>query len=331
MNRLLRQNSFIVKKHFVLFLCLFLQFFPLCAEKSSFIENAVKMNSPAESISYIAENIETIVDIEEKKQAFIFMANLQKQTGFFLDAYSSYSKIIQLEKNEPNSDIRLQAACCAMAAGELEIAENVLDSIISINDTNSAFAKIMAVWCGVLKAENVQTLAKPIALFKSFLTDNTMSSTKASVLFSLWWLTNEPDWAMQLQAEFPSSPETALINGKSHLLPVSYYLFIPRKNNEFLISYDSEKNKNTSESSMTAPKKETAKEKLAWQQVGFFKSEANATNCVKKLKDAGFEGNIRKEIRPSGNVYYVVIVKDTDGSVGKNLKNAGFECYPVFE
>lgn len=289
------------------------------------------MNSPAESIRYLAENIETITNIEEKKQTLIFMANLQKQMGLFLDAYSSYSKIIQLEKKEPNSDIRLQAACCAMAAGELEIAENVLDSIISINDTNSAFAKFMAVWCGVLKAENVQTLTKPIALFKSFLTDSTMSSTKASVLFSLWWLTNEPDWAMQLQAEFPSSPETALINGKSHLLPASYYLFIPRKNNEFPVYYDSEKNNNNSDSPKTASNKDSDKEKLSWQQVGFFKSETNAANCVKKLKDAGFEGNIRKETRPSGNVYYVVLVRETDGSVGKNLKNAGFECYPVFE
>ena len=140
MNRLLKQNSFIISKRFVLFLCLFLLFFPLCAEKISFIENAVKMNSPAESIRYLAENIETITNIEEKKQTLIFMANLQKQTGLFLDAYSSYSKIIQLEKKEPNSDIRLQAACCAMAAGELEIAESVLDSIITFNDKNSAFA-----------------------------------------------------------------------------------------------------------------------------------------------------------------------------------------------
>ena len=320
MNRLLKQNSFFRTKRPVLFLCLFLQFFPLCAEKSSFIENALKLNTPAESIRYLAENIETITNIEEKKQTLIFMANLQKQTGLFLDAYSSYSKIIQLEKKEPNSDIRLQAACCAMAAGELEIAESVLDSIITFNDKNSAFAKFMAVWCGVLKAGNVQALAKPIALFKTFLTDNTMNDTKASVLFSLWWLTNEPDWAMQLQTEFPASPETALINGKSHILPASYFLFIPRKNNEFL-----------SESTEITPKKDPAKEKLLWQQVGFFKSEANAANCVKKLKAAGFEGNIRKETRPSGNVYYVVLVRETDGSVGINLKNAGFECYPVFE
>ncbi len=326
MNRLFKQNSFVAARLF-----LFLLFFPLYAEKTPFIDNALKMNTPAESISYIAANVESINNIEEKKQTLLFMANLQKQTGLFLDAYSSYSKIIQLEKNEPNSDIRLQAACCAMAAGELEIAENVLDSIISINDTNSAFAKFMAVWCGVLKAENVQTLAKPIALFKSFLTDNTMHSTKVSVLFSLWWLTNEPDWAVQLQAEFPSSPETALINGKSHILPASYYLFLPRKNNEFPISYDSEKDKNTSEYTKTAQKKDSTKDKLSWQQVGFFKSEANAQNCVKKLKAAGFEGTIRTETRPSGTVYYAVLVRETDGSVGQNLKNSGFECYPVFE
>ena len=88
MNRLLKQNSFIEIKRPVLFLCLFLSFFPLCAENFSFIENAVKMNSPAESIRYLAENIETITNIEEKKQTLIFMANLQKQMGLFLDAYS---------------------------------------------------------------------------------------------------------------------------------------------------------------------------------------------------------------------------------------------------
>ena len=319
MNRLLKQNSFIVTKSPVLFLCLFLQLFPLSAEKSSFIENALKMNTPAESIGYIATNVESINNIEEKKQALLFMANLQKQSGLFLDAYSTYSAIIQLEKNNPNSDIRIQAAACAMSAGELETAEAVLDSVISMNGADSADAKFLAVWCGVLKAPGVQALEKPVSLFKSFLKDDTMSGVKASVLFSLWWLTNETDWAMQLQTEYPASPETALINGKTRLLPASYFLFIPRKNNEFAPAVQK------------LEKTDDTKEKLTWQQVGFFKSETNAQNCVKKLKAAGFEGTIRTETRPSGTVYYAVLVRETDGSVGQNLKNSGFECYPVFE
>ena len=324
MNRLFKQNSFVSAKLF-----LFLIFFPLYAEKSPFIDNALKMNSPAESISYIAANVESINNIEEKKQTLLFMANLQKQSGLYLDAYSTYSAIIQLEKNKPNSDIRIQAAACAMSAGELETAEAVLDSVISLNEADSSVAKFLAVWCGVLKAPSVQSLEKPVSLFKSFLKDDTMSDVKASVLFSLWWLTNETDWAMQLQTEYPASPETALINGKTKLLPASYFLFVPRKNNEFQPA--AQKADTLTESPKTVKNTDTSKEKLAWQQVGFFKSEENAQNCVKKLKAAGFEGTIRTETRPSGTVYYAVLVKETDGNVGQNLKNSGFECYPVFE
>ncbi len=324
MNRLFKQNSFVSAKLF-----LFLIFFPLYAEKSPFIDNALKMNSPAESISYIAANVESINNIEEKKQTLLFMANLQKQSGLYLDAYSTYSAIIQLEKNKPNSDIRIQAAACAMSAGELETAEAVLDSVISLNEADSSVAKFLAVWCGVLKAPSVQSLEKPVSLFKSFLKDDTMSGVKASVLFSLWWLTNETDWAMQLQTEYPASPETALINGKTRLFPASYFLFIPRKNNEFQPA--AQKTETAAEPQKNVKSTDNSKEKLTWQQVGFFKSEANAQNCVKKLKAAGFEGTIRTETRPSGTVYYAVLVRETDGSVGQNLKNSGFECYPVFE
>ena len=48
-----------------------------------------------------------------------------------------------------------------------------------------------------------------------------------------------------------------------------------------------------------------------------------------KLSKKGFSSYIRSEKRSSGKTYYAVLVDDTDGSMEKKLKSAGFDCYPV--
>lgn len=67
-----------------------------------------------------------------------------------------------------------------------------------------------------------------------------------------------------------------------------------------------------------------------WQQTGFFRVREYAEELRGKLKKAGFDAIIREEKRPSGTVYFSVLVPEgADRTVGDRLKDAGFESYLV--
>lgn len=71
--------------------------------------------------------------------------------------------------------------------------------------------------------------------------------------------------------------------------------------------------------------------KATYQQLGFFRDKSNAQSLVDRVAKSGFKAEIKEEKRESGTVYYAVVVPENpDGTVGQQLKNAGYECYPVY-
>ncbi|MBO5400355.1 MAG: SPOR domain-containing protein, partial [Spirochaetaceae bacterium] len=67
------------------------------------------------------------------------------------------------------------------------------------------------------------------------------------------------------------------------------------------------------------------------QQLGFFSNKANAQSLVERLAEKGFDAEILEETRASGTTYFAVVVpENSQGTIGQNLKKAGFECYPVY-
>ena len=88
-----------------------------------------------------------------------------------------------------------------------------------------------------------------------------------------------------------------------------------------------------SESAKSAEKSSESEktEKPLYQQLGLFKDENNAKGLVDQLKKKGFSARITTEKRPSGTTYYIVVVDgNKDGTMGNELRNAGFECYGVY-
>lgn len=302
----------------------------LSADTSQVISNAVKTGTVDSAINYIKNSLPSIQNIDEQKAVMLFLGKLQQQAALYKDAYESYSVVIALDKTVPNVEVRLNAAMCILAEGETSTAENVLDSVLAIesDDAYGAKAKLLAVWCGVLKAGSKEDLETPVGHLKNFLNDPTMECEKPAVLFSLWWLTGEQAYAQKLETDFAATPEAACANGRAGVLPLPYYYFIPRINAGFDAKKAAERY--ASKSAVDAAK-EAENQKIVWQQVGLFKDENNAENCIKRLISAGFTPEVLKQTKPSGNNYTAVVVKETDGSVAQALRNAGFECYPVFE
>lgn len=300
------------------------------ADTSQIITNAVKTGTVESAISYIKSSLPGIQSVDEQKAVMLFLGQLQQQAALYKDAYESYSVVIALDKTVPNVDVRLDAAVCILAVGETATAESVLDSVLAIEseDASGARAKLLAVWCGILKASSEEELETPIGHLKNFLDDPVMKCEKPSVLFSLWWLTGDQVYAQKLETDYASTPEAACANGRAEIMPAPYFYFIPRMNSGFDAKKAAERyvNKNA-----VAAAKKAENQKVVWQQVGLFKDENNAENCIKRLIEAGFKPEVLKQTKPSGNNYTAVVVRETDGSVAQALRNAGFECYPVFE
>lgn len=300
------------------------------ADTSQIITNAVKTGTIESAISYIKSSLPGVQSVDEQKAVMLFLGKLQQQAALYKEAYESYSVVIALDKTVPNVGVRLDAAVCILAAGETATAESVLDSVLAIesDDASGARARLLAVWCGILKASSAEELETPIGHLEKFLDDPVMACEKPAVLFSLWWLTGDAAYAQKLETDFAATPEAACANGRAEVLPLPYFYFIPRMNSGFDAKTAAERyaNKNA-----VAAAKKAENQRAMWQQVGLFRDENNAENCIKKLIAAGFKPEVLKQTKPSGNNYTAVVVKETDGSVAQALRNAGFECYPVFE
>ena len=294
------------------------------AQNSSIIEKAAKTPSVESAISYIQSALPSVKEKAEQIELFIFLGRLQQQSAMYKEAYESYSAAIALDTTVPNAQVRLDAALCSMALGEIETAESVLDTILAAESKDAEYieatnrAKIYAVWCGALKVQSFNQLERPVTLFQSFLQDEKMAMQRPCLLLSLWWLTGQVEYAEILQKEFPHSTEALVSAGTVQVMALPYWFFVLRSGQNIFAEERLENNSSNEDS------------KMIYQQVGLYRDEANAQNCMARLRDAGFEPILTKQTKASGNTYAIVLVKETDGTVAQKLRNAGFECYPVF-
>ena len=173
-----------------------------------------------------------------------------------------------------------------------------------------------------------------------------MKSVKKEILFTLWYITLDENYSTILKNEFPESLETSILLGKTDLSPLPFWYFSARK--EVPLKKDSESKVAKQEKEVEKPKSETTKsepenlstkedknlsekQEVFTYQLGFYSSKENAQNLVNRCKEKNISAQIQQVTRPSGNVYFAVIVKSTDSEIGTIIKNSGFECYPIFE
>ena len=57
------------------------------------------------------------------------------------------------------------------------------------------------------------------------------------------------------------------------------------------------------------------KQEVFTYQLGFYSSKENAQNLVNRCKEKNISAQIQQVTRPSGNVYFAVIVKSTDSEI----------------
>lgn len=341
-------------KKTVLFLAAVLAF-PLAAQTAIntarlAAKEAEKKDSLDEAVSYLTRQIPLLSSAAEKRAGYAFLGAVQEQMGRYAAAVSSYAAAAAIAAGnaagmpkKSNEQLVLDAVRCALATGDSATADTYLGSAVraSSDATVAAQVKLYEQWSALCKAKGEGDLAEPIALLKTYATLPSMHAVAPAVLLTLWHISGEQSFADTLKKDWSSTPEAAVVKGTIQQLPAPFWYFVPRKGNavpdveQEPVTYQQSPDENVAGSVGSAAEATSAGEKserAVYQQLGLFRDENNAKGLVEQLKKKGFAAKITTEKRPSGTTYYLVVVDENrSGTMGAELRNAGFECYPVFE
>ena len=341
-------------KKFLLFLIFNLLILSVFAQKSenntvsakSLIESASKKSSVQDTISYLKKNISSLSKATEKRAVYAFMAAILEQQGEYSEAQKTYAQAASIQGsadgavsgliNKNSEELAIDAIRCALCAGDYATAQSYLNSAVknSKDEKIQAFVKLYEQWSILCKAKKESETQESIALLKTYAAQDSMKTVRPTVLLTLWHLTGETQFSEKLKKNYPKSMETAIVKGEIQTLPTPFWYFVPRNGVDLPEISDIGLSAPQSSAPVAPSSNETPKsnEKVIKQQLGLFREEANAKALVERVNSKGFSAEITTEIRPSGTKYYLVVVpENAKGTIGDELRTAGFECYSVFE
>ena len=297
-----------------------------------------------DSIAYMTKTIPTLTSATERRAAYAFLGSVQEQIGLYDDAEDSYVAAAAIAApdaagmpKKSNEQLVLDAVRCALSSGDSDTADSYLNSDVRNSKEEAVIAciKLYEQWSALCRAETAADTVGPIAVLKAYSTLPSMKAVQPSILLTLWHLTGERQYAETLKRTFPNSPETAIVQGASQLLPAPFWYFTPRIGTavpevEHASSTSHEATTPTAPAS-AAERASASSEKIVKQQLGLFREEANAKRMVEQAAAKGFSAYITTELRPSGTTYYLVVVDENKaGTMGAELRSAGFDCYPIY-
>jgi len=320
--------------------------FPLRAQMSAkqIAVEAAEKETAADSISYIKKSLASAATPADLRSLYALLGSVQEQMALFDDARDSYASAAGIAAADADGmpvktpeQLVLDAVRCALSTGDFQTAESFLNSPVrnSKDETVQAYIRLYSEWCDLCKVSDTASVNEPVIILKAYSELSSLEKIKPQVLLTLWYITGSAGYGEKLKKEFPSSPEAAIVNGTVQMLPAPFWYFIPRQG----ISQPDIANTDDGDATArivsgqedTVEPPASVSEKIVRLQLGLFREQANAQGLVKQLKDKGFTAAITTEKRPSGTTYFIVVVdENADGTMGVQLRTAGFECYPVF-
>ncbi len=304
-------------------------------------QKALDYSNAGESIDYLKRMIPQQKDGAQKRALLAFLGSLQEQLGSYKDASSSYAQAAGI--SAPNAEgmpkktspqLVLDAVRCALCSGDSATAESYLNSAVrnSQDETIQAHIKLYEVWSRLCKIESNSELEESVALLNAYSDFPSMKAVQPSVLLTLWYVTGQESYGKKLRANFPASPEAAIVGGSVQMTPAPFWYFMPKKGSALEAAAENAAESQSAELEKSdSGESEESSEKVQKQQLGLFKSRDNANALCERLKEKGFKPYITQETRPSGTTYYIVVVdENAKGDIGEQLRSAGFDCYPIF-
>ncbi len=314
---------------------------------------AANKKSLEEAISYLKKTSGLMTVASEKRATLTILAGIEEQSGNYSEAQKHYAAAAGISgssnmpagiPNKSSAQLVIDAVRCALSAGDYSTADSYLNSSVrnSKEEDVVAHVKLYEQWSALCKANSIDDTSDPLAILKTYSSMDSMKSVRPSILLTLWHLTGSDEYSSRLKNEFPKSMETAVVKGEIQVLPSPFWFFVPRGGSDIpdldigkteISSKNENQNQKDNSNETDSSKNNAGKtEKIVKQQLGLFRDKANAQSLFDKVKQKGFSPEIETEIRPSGTTYYLVVVPENkENTMGKLLKTAGFECYPLFE
>ena len=350
-----------MKKHKILSITfLFFLTLPLLAQEKalsakSVIEAAAKKSSVADSISYIKKNLASVSAGAEKRAVYAFLAAVLEQQGQYSEAQKNYAQAASIQgsaqavlegvPNKNSEELVVDAVRCALCAGDYASADSYLNSAVRNTKSQdiSAHVKLYEQWSALCKAQKEDDTKESIAMLKTYSTLDSMKIVRPSILLTLWHLTGQAQFSESLKRNYPKSMEAAIVKGEIQTLPTPFWYFVPRNGVDLpeisnggqaaVIAAEAEKSEKAGKVEKSDKSEKTDKsEKIIRQQLGLFRDESNAKALAERVRSKGFNAEIATEVRPSGTKYFLVVVNENaKGTIGEELRTAGFECYPLFD
>lgn len=325
--------------------------FVLFAEPKAFelVNECTKKANADESAAYLEKEIPKLTVASEKRAAYAFLGNLQEMLGLYDLAEKSYVSAAGISAADAekmpvrsNEEYVLDAVRCALSGGNSARADSYLNSAVrsSKNQKVQNYVKLYSVWSSLCRSETKADLEEPVAMLKAYANISSMKSVHPAILLTLWYVTGDSEYSVEIKEKFPSSIENCIVQGDAQLLPSPFWYFVPKTGEakpetgtvkEAPKTKDQAKVLTVTDSTKTEVPKETAEVPGGKLQLGLFSSESNANHLVTELKDKGFNAYSEKQTKPSGNVYYSVIVIAKDNITADILRSNGYECYMISE
>ena len=200
--------------------------------------NALLKDDVQQSLSYLTSHIVLASSEKERRSILYYTGTLQEQLGYYADAAVSYADAAAIDEEDAkgmpkatNEQLYLYAARASLGAGDFVSADKYLDAlpvIYSKDSTIIAQKRLYSAWSSLCKAEDFHEAKGVIANLNSFSEDSSMRCVRPTVLFTLWYLTEENTYADILRKDYPSSPEVAIIDGKNQIMTIPFWYFVPR-------------------------------------------------------------------------------------------------------
>jgi tetratricopeptide (TPR) repeat protein len=273
----------------------------------------------------------------QKNSALVSLGQLYRLSGNRERAAQAYADAARADPAQLDAASLLEAAKLYISLGEYEQAEAGITAVLAANGASETIlsgARLLRAELEAFKSEDIRPLAALAA-------DTAYAARRSGIYYTLWRLSGDAAWRAKLLAEYPQTPEalaaaadagdTAGLTGVTLAASPQWLLYPGRE--ALTLSAPAVSPAASPPAAPAAPAASTvAASAAAILQTGLFGKEDNAKSMADRLSTAGFTPHIiRRQV--NGNEYWAVTVpnaSDINRTI-MELKNAGFEAFPVFE
>jgi len=319
------------------------------------VASAFALTDSVKVIAYLVSRAAKASNPSDKKLILSALADYEERLGLFTDARKHFNEAAFADPAGRDDGYILDAARCALVSGDTEQAEGLVRAILltSFSDPMLVRARVYSAWIQLAAGDAADALPQ----IRSCAANTAFADFAPALLFTLWWSDNDSGAKARLLSDFSTSPEASIVRGEMRLSPAPFWYLMVRNgtlvadfaregkaalDNTASPSAVQSSSADTASSSETTPAGSTTPSSAQaspavqagalWQQTGFFKGRDNAEELKGKLEKLGFKPVIREEKRPSGTIYFSVLVpEDASRTTEKRLKDAGFESYLLID